>query len=596
MELRNLQAEHADGSTVGFGHRRLAIVDLSPAGHQPMSYRDRYVITYNGEIYNHVELREELQTAGHRFSTRTDTEVILAAYDLWGADCLRRFNGMWAFALLDRLAGRLLLARDRFGVKPLYLYHRPGLLLFASEIKALLPHPAFTSNPAVEAARAYLRRGPAEHLDETLFSGVVRLSSGSFIEASVEDAVAGRYDKRRYFGLTPSISDEPFDAVKASQLADRYRQILDDAVRLRLRADVKVGSALSGGLDSSSVVKLANAHLRALGKAEEMQETFSSVYRSPGLNAYDESRFIDSLARELGVRSHQTEPSAEDVRREYGHMIHAMDTPPEGSCMSGWHVFKLVAGSDVVVTLDGQGADEQLAGYFNHLVFRVAAGRGVAAETWALRRVPRAARFLLLGTLLASLGRLGLRGAGREISRRMPRLALGDDPYLPLNQRLATEIDTALGNLLHYSDRASMAWSVESRMPFMDYRLIEFTLTVPPAYKIHDGWTKYLARRAFDGILPDEIVWRRDKMGWPVPDRVWFDGPLAEWRRAVIAQSEFVKYVDAARVATAVSGRLSHIESMRLLNLAVWHGVYFGSNPESYRAALPFLRGQALHT
>ncbi len=558
---------------VALAHRRLAIVDLSPQGHQPMVWQQRYAITFNGEIYNHIELRQELEVMGYRFTSQSDTEVILAAYDAWGASCLNKFNGMWAFVLIDTVNQRVFIARDRFGIKPLYYAQTNSSFIFASEIKALLEYPTVEAIPDQDFASNYLKNGPSENSVKTAWQGILRFPAASFVECALNQLCAEDLMSKVYWHVQPNLSTEPFDDSKAKQLADRYYQLLEDAVRLRLRADVKVGSALSGGLDSSSIVYLINKLLKEQGVADR-QETFSSVYKSAGTQDCDESHFIDHLAQALDVRSNQIEPHMDAVPDEHEKMIYAMDYPPESTCMSGWHTFMRVAQSDVTVTLDGQGADEQLAGYLPYLAhwFAQMPLRQVAAELPKVLLIPGASRFALRG-LAVGISRQVL---GKAMTLALVRrLGYQVDPFIHLNQKLLLDLNASLRVLIHYSDRVSMAHSIESRMPFMDYRVVEFLASVPAAYKLHGGWTKYLARLAFSGKLPDEIVWRKDKMGWPIPETYWFEGKLKGWMAERVTNPAFLQWLGVAVTDVPLDRPdVPMTHKVRWLNLATWHHLF----------------------
>ena len=562
---------HWYGDGVALGHRRLAIIDLSERGAQPMHYLDRYVVIHNGEIYNYLELRATLEQLGYRFASFTDTEVIMAAYDHWGAACLEHFNGMWAFALFDRKRRRIFLARDRFGVKPLHFTRAGGRFIFASEIKALFDHPGVDRRPDADYCRRYLTFGPREYGPATAWLGIERLENACYIECGLEDLVAGRFSARRYWQLEAEPGEETYDDRRAGRLADEYRELLGSAVDLRLRSDVKVGSALSGGLDSSSIVYLVNQSLRRAGVAN-LQETFSCVYRTPGTEHCDESRHIEAVAQALGVRTNQIEPDAVDVPGRHQEMIYYLDTPPESSLMSSWHTFMRVARSDVVVTLDGQGADEQLAGYPRYIVPFLAHSRSALREAWSLRRFPGSGPFVRLGLASRAGGLLGMPGLTPYVLR-LARKQIYDGERL--NQGLVQDSLGGLQNLIHYADRTSMAFSIESRMPFLDFRLAEFMARVPASYKIHDGWTKHLARNAFDGRLPSSIVWRRDKMGWPIPETFWFRSSLRNWFREEIRSSGFLRELGAQADVDRLLDRSQGVgTSTRLLNLATWHRVH----------------------
>jgi asparagine synthase (glutamine-hydrolysing) len=562
---------HWYGEGVALGHLRLAILDLSPRGAQPMHYAGRYVVTYNGEIYNYRELRQELEEAGYRFESQTDTEVIMAAYDRWGTQCLQRFNGMWAFALLDRREQRMFIARDRFGVKPLYFARIAGAFVFASEVKALLRHPDVRREPDLDYCRRYLVYGPREYDGPTAWRGIERLENGHFVEASLEALATGRVEPRRFWTLQPADDPERHDPRRAAAHAEQYHDLLTSAVRLRLRSDVKVGSALSGGLDSSSIVWLINRELQAAG-AGEMQEAFSCVYRTPGTEYCDESVHINRVAGALGVNSNQIEPVAADVPAAHRAMIYYLDNPPESTLMSSWHTFLRVSRTEVVVTLDGQGADEQLAGYPRYIVPFLAHSRAALSEGRALLRMPGTAPFVRLGVA----SRIA-RGAGMgwltPMVLRWARKQIFDGSTL--NVSLAQDSLGGLQNLIHYADRTSMAFSIESRMPFLDFRLAEFLTKLPASYKIHDGWTKHVARLAFDGRLPGDVVWRRDKMGWPIPEAFWFGGELRSWYRREIESSPFLRELGLAPdVERSLAQGVPINRLTRLLNLATWHRVH----------------------
>jgi asparagine synthase (glutamine-hydrolysing) len=555
------------------GHRRLAIVDLSPWGHQPMSRAGRWHIVYNGEIYNHPELRAELESLGHAFLTHSDTEVLLAALAQWGPQqALSRCNGMWAFAVLDTERRTLLVARDRFGVKPLYLWQADdGSLLLASEIKALLVHPRVRAAASAGRCVEFLRAGPRAWDTATEFEGITRFPAGHWAELSLDAPAPLRPQP---FWQRPPAADaaEPFDARRADELAGRYVELLDDAVRLRLRADVRVGTALSGGLDSSSIAWLVNRSLRRDGRGEQ-QEVFSSVYPGEGVRVADESAFIARVARQLQVRSNTVEPRVDDVPAAHERMAWALDTPPANTLMSSWHTFALVARRGVVVTLDGQGADEELAGYSRYVrnwLVHAPLGAALAESRALLGAMQGFGAAVGIGLGGALLRRVAGRGAVHALARG---LRMGADPSPTLAEALADDFETHLRNLLLYADKTAMAWSVESRMPFMDYRIVQFLAGVPPAYKIHGGWTKWLGRHATAGHLPDQVVWRRDKMGWAIPEPVWFEGPLRSWLAGKLAASAFA--TDVARQAGVDPAAAPLSQRLRLLNLATWHRLFF---------------------
>jgi asparagine synthase (glutamine-hydrolysing) len=552
------------GDNFVFAHRRLAIVDLSDAGKQPMEYINRYIITYNGEIYNYIELKKELETHGYKFKSHTDTEVIMASYDFWGVDCLNKFNGMWAFVIYDKQKEKFFISRDRFGKKPLYYYKDDEIFIFSSEIKAILAHPKVETKPNFAFLKSYLKLGCREYLKETAFENIYRFDFAHYFEGSMEE-IFHDFKLNRFWDIKPNLSKEKFDPRKAKEYAEKYYNLLEDAVRIRLRADVKIGSALSGGLDSSSVVYIINKLLKEQ-KKEELQETFSSVYKSEGTEYCDESQFINTLAQKLNVKSNQIEPKEEEIPNEIEKMIWHLENPQENSLMSSWHTYKLISSTDVKVVLNGQGADEQLAGYLGYIQNYLSSLSLVdlIKESLALLKIKDSWRYVLKGFLIG-LYRIIF---GDKVLNFTLKKVLKKNFEPDLNKKLAEDIETGLVTLLHYDDHTSMAYSIESRLPFMDYRVIEFLASVPACYKIHNGWTKYLARLAFDGKLPDDIVWRRDKMGWPIPEKTWFEGELKRWFYDKINSCKICKMLRVSEIPKRFN------EKVRMLILSVWEDVF----------------------
>ncbi len=553
---------------LAFGHRRLSIVDLSPLGHQPMSYLDKYWIVYNGEVYNHIELRAELEENGYQFVSHTDTEVIMAAYDFWGKDCLNKFNGMWAFVLFDIENNELFISRDRFGKKPLYYYQDQDHFIFSSEMKAILAHPAVTAIRNQAFCDAYLKDGCVEYTRDTAFQNIYRFDFTSYYQCKLED-IFKPIKEQKFWKVIPNLSNEEFNQNKADKLAQQYYDLLSDAVKLRLRADVKVGSASSGGLDSSSIVYLINQQLRADGK-EEKQETFSTVYKTPGTEHCDESEFINQITSELNVVSNQIEPKEDEVIKEHSGVIYALENPPERTLMSSWHTFKLVASTDVTVTLDGQGADEQMAGYLDYIV-HYCTNKNLRSlfKEYKYFKSTNTQKFFTAGILFNLSGKVIGKGLTNQIARKF--FNVKQDYFLHLNERLHADTFTSLITLIHFADHTSMAHSIESRMPFMDYRLIEFLSSVPVCYKIHNGWTKYIARLAFDKKLPDTITWRKDKMGWPIPEDKWFNGTLKDWYLERVRDG----YKVAEQKIPDDISSLNKIKAIRYLNLSVNNEIFF---------------------
>ena len=561
-------------SRVLLGHRRLSILDTSPSGHQPMQSQDnRYCIVFNGEIYNYIELRAELVALNYTFKTNSDTEVILAAYDKWGPDCTSRLNGDWAVLLWDNLEGKLFVSRDRFGIKPLYYYQDDSRLIFASEIKALLANPHVKSEPDLDALSSYLATGTKEWEATTVFKNIRRFPLAHSAVIDLKNVTS--WHPTQYYKLDANLVNERFNPMRAEMFAKEYLALLTHAVRIRLRSDVPVGCALSGGLDSSSIVFLAS-ELMEQGHGKKKLDTFSMVHRAPETKHYDESFYIDLLQDNLDFNSFRCEPVEADIPELLQEVLRAMESPPDGLATAGIVTVGAAKEAGLVVTLDGQGADEVQAGYQHYLASYLGNShiRDFPAQFWRFQKNyegPSNQRILI------SFAALALRIFGQKWTNRFTQIfgITGKYKFGPLNAELLRSVNHGLVNLLHYADARSMHHSVESRMPFMDHRLIEFSLSVPACYKIHNGYTKYFARLAFDGKLPDEITWRKDKMGWPVPIAEWFNGPLRAWTKTVLAESNLLKALKE-NISKQPNSKVS--ESIKLLNVAIWERVFWGDS------------------
>jgi len=524
------------GISLLMGHRRLSIVDLSPAGHQPLCYdNNRYWITYNGEIYNWREIRKKLESFGHRFISDSDTEVILAAYAQWGAECLKQFNGMWAFVIFDKKTGTLFAARDRFGVKPLYYWISPeGFLAFASEIKQFTVLPGW--KPLLNGPRAYdyLVWGLIDHTPETLFSGVYQIRGGQSIEINIGNIPVPLPVFQWY-----ELSSVPYEGTFGDATKDFY-SLMRDSVRLRLRADVSVGSCLSGGLDSSSIVCLVQDILKTENKME-MQKTFSAC---SDIRRFDEREFIDEVVLSRNIDAHYSYPDPDNLLMILGDIVWHQDEPfGSTSIFAQWMVFESAAKNQVKVMLDGQGADEQLCGYrpfvyryaelFRHGKFVTLFREMFSAEKYYGLSVPGS---------LAKTGYLFIPDSVKDFVRKnflkktyhpfwLNEDALGarsgqryfDIPQVKnINALSRLEIfRISLPMLLHWEDRDSMAHSIEARVPFLDCRLVVFLASLPEDYKLKNACTKLVLRTGMKGILPEKIRLRRDKLGFVTAEEEW---------------------------------------------------------------------------
>jgi asparagine synthase (glutamine-hydrolysing) len=534
---------------VVLGHRRLSILDLSERGAQPMEDgAGRYVLTYNGEIYNYLELRSELRALGHVFHTDTDTEVILEAYKAWGEDCLQRFNGMFAFALYDKVEQRLLCARDRYGEKP-FLFHRSAeRFVFASEYKSLLLDPEipldFDEWRLIRAAH-----NPSTGLDadrQTVFKAVEQLLPGEAMSVDVDRIECKIW---RYWQIEPG---ELREEVDERAVFTEFRDLLTDAVRLRLRSDVPVGSCLSGGLDSSAIVCL----VRKLLGDDAPYHTFTG--RFPG-TAADEWLYAEQVVKCTGVITHVTEPTVDRFLDELPQFIWYNELPVGGSSQfAQWCVFKLAAENGVTVLLDGQGADEVLGGYEQYFGYYVEAlrqrgeGDRLARELSAIRdryplaltpparqlrdRLPYRLRHLIANQ--SGKGTSLLYGVHPGVGRRLQsdnRLA-NKPGFNALSNALEQDsFGRFLSTLLRYGDRNSMAHSREVRLPFCDHRIAEFVFGLPPHLLMGEVQTKRLLRESMAGVLPEGIRTRWNKQGFRPPQDLWFQSP----RMLALAEATF---------------------------------------------------------
>jgi asparagine synthase (glutamine-hydrolysing) len=607
LQLPLLARHEADACDLALGHRRLSILDLSAAGHQPMSNADGSLwIIYNGEVYNYLELRDELKGEGYSFCTGTDTEVVLAAYTEWGPHCLRRFNGMWAFAIWDLRKRRLFCARDRFGIKPFHYYWDGRLFAFASEIKALLAHPDIPRRPNGAVIYDYLALGSLDHTDETFFEGIRRLLPSHYLLIDLEQ---GHLEIQRWWDIQVNPSLDGHSPVNDRDLVAQFRELLTDAVRLRLRSDVPIGTCLSGGLDSSSIVSLANRLMLEEGAVRrelvgERQKTFSACFDDP---AVDERPYIRQVIEYTGAESNQVLPQGAGGLWDDLEQLVWRQEEPFGSTgiYSQWNVMRLAKQHRVTVLLDGQGGDELLAGYHHYLGPFVAQTVRAQGPWTALQTVQAVSagtgqsKALLLGLgLYNSLPRVAQRAIlslGNARFRTNPtvsesmlqpsfrrqfaerRLVYGKHlGYYNLAERLYQDVFVhSLPALLRYEDRNSMAFSLEARVPFLDYRLVEFCFSLPVTQRIRDGWTKWVLRQAMDGILPEQVRWRRSKLGFATPEQRWLQEG-AGWIRRLFNQAEVLSEPYLHRQATQrlrnwPGNGLVNIPGLwRMVNLEVW--------------------------
>ena len=502
---------------IAFGHRRLSILDLSSSGHQPMKYLDDLVITYNGEIYNFIEIREELIQKGYIFDSNSDTEVILKAYHFWGKTCVNYFNGMWSFSIIDIKQKIVFCSRDRFGVKPFYYIENNDLFAFGSEISQLL---TFLPNKILnkKVALDYLISGIEECSNETFFKDIYLLKGGHNL---VFDLQTNSYEIERYYNL--KLSDQKNTSV------DDYIQELKRSITLRLRSDVKVGTCLSGGIDSSTISSFASKLY------QNSNEKFMAIHAKSSEYKTDESEFAKIVSKISNINLNFVEPSYSDFKSNIQSIIKIQQEPFGSlSIIMQYFVFKKAKELGCIVMLDGQGGDETLLGYERYYPAIVKSKKGIA-KLKALLQSSKNSRLSLLDTIKYQyyfsnyklrLKRLKFKNAfyKSEILNEYEseELRIISESYNDISILQKNEIESSqLPHLLKYEDRNSMANSIESRLPFLDYKLVELSLNTNNSLKIKDGWTKFILRKAAETILPKEIVWRKTKLGFNAPEKTW---------------------------------------------------------------------------
>lgn len=533
-----------DEHTVGFAHRRLSIIDLSDEASQPMHFfhndadKDkRYTIIYNGEIYNYLEIRDELFSRGYQFKNRCDTEVILAAYDYFREECLQHFDGMFAFAIWDNKERSLFMARDRFGEKPFfYWHHTTNGFYFASEIKALWAA-GIEKEADQQALLYYLAAGLTQFpngKENTFYSNIKSLPPAHYIKWDINNPVL---TVARYWDIDKNFHKDPGQ----KEALEKFRALFFTSVKRRLRSDVWIGTSLSGGLDSSSIVSVINNIVTS-----EDYKSFSAVF--PGYEK-DESAQIKEVATVFGLDDYQTAPTAADFLQDFDALCYCHEQPfGSTSVYTQYAVCKLAKQYNTKVLLDGQGADETLAGYPKYLHWYL-------QELLATQKI---ATFLKERKSFRENGLLFDWGYRNYISAYIPpltasvlknrqyKMIAGNKELSPdfiqsfnkINRIYKPEVrqlndilyfDTmqiGLEELLRNADRNAMAHGVEMRLPFLNHELVEFVFSLPSKYKIHNGYTKWILRESVKYIIPSTVVWRKDKIGFEPPQKQWMMQPL----------------------------------------------------------------------
>jgi asparagine synthase (glutamine-hydrolysing) len=563
------------GSNFALGNRRLKIIDLSDNANQPMSYLNKYNITYNGEIYNYIEIRDILKNKGYSFSTQSDTEVILAAYDYYGSVCVTKFNGMWAFALYDKGKNLIFCSRDRFGVKPFYYCDNHERFIFGSEIKQLLGYQdQIKINHRV--LMDYLITAYEEHTNETFIQNIQKLEQSHNL---IYDLHNNSILIKRYYEIQ---IDKDISNLSESDSINLYKNALYDSVKLRLRSDVKVGTCLSGGIDSSSVATIGSTLYRKSSLNE-----FTSITAKSSEMKFDESSFAENVARNANLNWNVIKPSTTDFLETVDKIITLQEEPfGSPSVLMQYLVFKKAKELGCIVMLDGQGGDETLLGYERYypayLMSQNFSGR-ISNFFHSSENSGLSKRDLFLYMFYFTIPSVRL----ARLRNKFPfvqkdyfnlisysNLKESSKNYNDIiNLQKLELMRLQLPHLLKYEDRNSMHHSIETRLPFIDFRLVEIALSINNSFKIKDGWTKYILRKSIEDIVPKEIAWRKNKIGFNAPEKTWMSF-IEEKIKSSIVRSEILNTITRKNEVIKNFNQLDLRTRWRLFNIAKWEEVF----------------------
>jgi asparagine synthase (glutamine-hydrolysing) len=580
-------------ANVIFGHTRLSIIDLSTTNNQPFSVDDRYTLTYNGEVYNYLEIKEELKAKGIQFQTAGDTEVVLQSYMVWGEECVRKFNGMWAFAIYDKKLNKVFCSRDRFGVKPFVYYHSPDEFVFSSEIKPILAYKPEIKTPNYNMIANYVYKSIGAQAKETWFKDIYRLPPAHNLV--VEN---GQIKMYQYWDYPRAVNREiTFDEAK-----QKFEELFLDAVRIRMRSDVKVGSTLSSGLDSSSIVGVLNKlyddeieTFTAYNPSESYTNKDKAVFKTDV--ELDESVTVKALTKEFNVKSNLIEVSFDDYLSKLSEAIYYLESGHSSPAIVSIHQVYKEARKKIKVLLEGQGADELLAGYIvdsfpGYLIENLKSGkfRKAVGEYNAFRNVYSTSYLVLMY----------LRSFDNAFFNNVKNSLMGIDvlnkeafTFKYIKDNTAEQLDknfdhrfntslfrkhtSGLVNLLHYGDALSMAESIECRLPFMDYRLVEFAFTLPYNFKLNKMQGKYIQRKALEAYVPEYITNSTLKIGFATPlDKLMNDPKIEE----ILLVKNCGNLFDNPKIQKLLrdhkDGKGNHSTLLfRILSAKIWYATFF---------------------
>jgi len=571
---------------LGLGHRRLSIIDVSDKAHQPMSCSD-LVITYNGEIYNYIEIREELRKAGYHFKTEGDAEVIINAYDHWGENCVEYFNGMWAFAIWDKHNHKLFCSRDRLGEKPFYYYFSNEQFVFGSEIKQLVK---YGIKPQVneKILFSFLFYGIHDFSEETFFKDIYSLQGGFNLSVKLdiaEEKVNAR--KYRYWEIDTNKSVKCNSFEEEAQLIGRE---LKKSVSLRLRSDVEVGSCLSGGLDSSSVVTLACMQLENKKYDISNFKTFTSCYDDS--KEVDERYYSDLVVKNSGCSNIKAKPNTTKLKMDFDKLVWHQDEPFASlSIFAGWCVMEKAKESGVKVLLDGQGGDETLLGYERFYAYllreKILKFKFIdfinefklSSKNSKLTPKMLLGYFIYFNNKQIRKRRLKLKYSkflNPGFISRFRNLDIVDGmlQFKQIDDMKKYELIRSISHLLRYEDRNSMANSIESRVPFLDIVFVDKAISIPDEYKLRGGWTKAVLRKYMEDKMPEEVVYRKNKLGFSVPQTLWLDELNDYFRDSLLHDTKSSKYFNMNNIKEIFDNKTNADMRFKFIVVETWMRVF----------------------
>lgn len=556
---------------LGLGHRRLSIIDVSESANQPFILKDRYVLVFNGAIYNYVEIREELKQNGYIFKTSSDTEVLIASYDFWGEECVSKFNGMWSFAIYDKKENKLFCSRDRFGIKPFYYYIDKNKFVFASEIKPILEIEKI-EKVNIQVLLQYLIINISDQTNETFFENILKLPGSHNL---IYDLNTHELDIYKYYDIN---FREDINKLSLEESIENFEKEFENSIKLRLRSDVKIGSALSGGTDSSYVVSVAAKFLK---KTNELKK-FTAITVGSIDKSIDESCLAEITTKTLGVNHDIIMPKQDEFKDTFEEVIFKHEEPFGGIAIyMQKFLMKETNKLGIKVLLDGQGADEILLGY-NRYTAAYLRNHGLLNNIRFLSNVRSHYNISIVQGLKLyfyfsnfSIRKFWLKKRASILKNKyFSSIDFSNTKRLTQSYKKIFDLQKneifccQLPELLKWEDKNSMSYSVESRLPYLDYNFVETCLSINNHYKIRKGWSKYLLRKSLEKYLPEEITYNRTKIGFNAPVENWW--PRSEKILETINNSKIIQEISKKKYTFIADRDLE----WRLYNIAVWEKLY----------------------